>query len=101
MNGKNIDTEMLADITGLQCALRMVSDMKDFDYDVFFTKFANMNVEISYYSIELSTLLQDSHPLSYLRTNVSVQQFDEFYETYGVKEGDNMYLSPGSRVTVW
>ena len=101
VNGKNIDTEMLADITGLQCALRMVSDMKDFDYDVFFTKFANMNVEISYYSIELSTLLQDSHPLSYLRTNVSVQQFDEFYETYGVKEGDNMYLSPGSRVTVW
>ncbi len=38
-------------------------------------------------------LAQDSHPLSYLRVNVTVQQFDEFYETYGIKEGDNMYLA--------
>ena len=101
VTGKSIDTEMLADITGLQCALKMAEKVPDFDYDVFFRKFAVMNIGLMYYSEELSTLLQDEHPLNYLRTNVSVQQFDEFYETYGVKEGDAMYLAPEDRVAVW
>ena len=47
------------------------------------------------------TLATDSHPLGCLRTNVTVQQFDEFYETYGVKPGDGMYLAPENRVSVW
>ena len=101
VTGKSIDTEMLADITGLQCALKMAEKEKNFDYDAFFRKYASLNLEISYYSQELAILQQDSHPLGYLRTNVSVQQFDEFYETYDVKEGDNMYLAPENRVSVW
>jgi putative endopeptidase len=101
VTGKSIDTEMLADITGLQCALKMAEDEKDFDYDAFFREFASLNAAIIYYSEELSILQQDTHPLNYLRTNVSVQQFDEFYETYDVKEGDTMYLAPDERVAVW
>jgi putative endopeptidase len=30
-----------------------------------------------------------------------VQQFDEFMETYDVKEGDGMYLAPEDRITIW
>ena len=30
-----------------------------------------------------------------------LQQFDEFYETYGIKEGDGMYLAPEKRIRVW
>lgn len=99
--GKSIDTEMLADITGLKCALKMAEKEPDFDYDVFFRKFALLNIALLYYSEELSTLLQDEHPLNYLRTNVAVQQFEEFYDTYDVKEGDAMYLAPEDRVAVW
>ena len=37
-----------------------------------------------------------------LRTaNCVVQQFDEFYETFGVKKGDGMYLAPEDRLEVW
>jgi len=43
----------------------------------------------------------DSHPLNYLRTNVNVQMFDEFYETYGVQEGDGMYLPEDQRIQFW
>ncbi|MBR1522921.1 MAG: hypothetical protein IJ641_00545, partial [Lachnospiraceae bacterium] len=99
--GSNIDTEMVADMTGLQCGLRMASKVDDFDYDKFFTKYAQMNAVLSVYSSELTILLQDEHPLDYSRTNVPVQQFDEFYETYGVSEGDNMYLAPSDRLLVW
>ena len=29
------------------------------------------------------------------------KQFQEFYDTYGIKEGDGMYLAPEDRVAVW
>ena len=99
--GTNVDTEMDADMTGLQCALRMASKVDDFDYDKFFKKYAQLNAILMLYSSELSNLKQDEHPLYYSRTNVPVQQFEEFYETYGVKEGDNMYLAPEDRLILW
>lgn len=99
--GSNIDTEMLSDMTGLQCALRMAQKIENFDYDRFFTKYAQMNARIGVYSDELSTLMQDVHPLEYSRTNVPVQQFEEFYKTYDIKEGDNMYLAPEKRLVIW
>ncbi len=101
MTGTNIDTEMISDITGLQCALKMASKVENFDYAKFFKKYAELNVAINLYSSELSLLSQDNHPLNYSRTNVPVQQFEEFYETFDVKEGDNMYLAPEDRLLVW
>ena len=99
--GTNIDTEMIADMTGLQCALRMASKVPDFDYQKFFTKYARMNGSLGLYSAELTQLLQDEHPLNYSRTNVPVQQFDEFYETFDVREGNSMYLAPEDRLLIW
>ncbi|SFC47671.1 M13-type metalloendopeptidase [Butyrivibrio sp. YAB3001] len=99
--GGNIDTEMVADMTGLQCALRMASKVENFDYDKFFIKYAQMNASLGGYNQEFSALTQDAHPLNYSRTNVPVQQFDEFYETYDVKPGDNMYLAPEDRLIIW
>ena len=99
--GGNIDTEMAADITGLQCGLKMASKIDGFDYKKFFTKYAQIRAEISTYNSELNRLLQDPHPLNFARTNISVQQFDEFYEAFDVKEGDNMYLAPEDRLIIW
>ena len=31
----------------------------------------------------------------------TLQQFDEFLETYDIKEGDGMYLAPEDRIAVW
>jgi putative endopeptidase len=46
-------------------------------------------------------LQADPHPLPYLRTNVTVQQFDEFLDAFEIQPGDNMYLAPEDRITVW
>ena len=43
----------------------------------------------------------DEHPMSYLRVNCSLQQFDQFLDLYGIKEGDRMYLAPEDRVNIW
>lgn len=99
--GTNIDAEMIADMTGLQCALRMASKIENFDYKKFFIKYAELYATIGLYSDQLSLLTQDSHPLDYSRTNVPVQQFEEFYKAFDVKEGDNMYLAPEDRLIIW
>ncbi len=101
VNGGNIDTEVVADMTGLQCALRMAEKEKKFDYEKFFKTYAQMNASLSNYSSEVYLLTQDTHPLDYLRTNVPVQQFDEFYKTFHVTPGDGMYLAPKDRLLIW
>ena len=101
VRGSVIDTELAADMTGLQCALKMAENEADFDYDVFFRKYAQLNASIMPYSDELEMLQLDEHPLNYLRTNVPVQQFEEFYETYDVNEGDAMYLPVEDRFVIW
>ena len=45
--------------------------------------------------------LADVHPLQYLRVNISAQMFPELYETYGVREGDGMYLPESERIRFW
>ena len=45
--------------------------------------------------------IYNEHPLAYLRVNVSVQQFDAFFRTYGIGEGDGMYVPPAERIALW
>ncbi|MBE5911338.1 M13-type metalloendopeptidase [Pseudobutyrivibrio sp.] len=99
--GEYVETEAIADMTGMNAILNMAKDVEDFDYELFFESFARLWVESTYQESENYYLTQDVHPLSYLRTNVTVQQFDEFYDTFDVKEGDNMYLAPEDRILVW
>ena len=99
--GQMVQTEAIADMAGMKCMLKMAGKIDGFDYDRFFRAFEYMWAESSTLSILESQALGDVHPLSYLRGNVTVQQFDEFYDTYGVKEGDGMYLAPEDRILVW
>ena len=99
--GENIQGEAIADIVGMKVILQYVKDRDDFDYDEFFTAFADSWKSLKTPELEAYLVSQDPHPMSYLRVNTTVQQFDEFYETYDVKEGDNMYLAPEDRVSVW
>ena len=47
------------------------------------------------------SLMQDPHPLHYLRVNATVQQFNQFLEAFDITEGDGMYLDSAARVLVW
>ena len=101
VNGSNVDSEMIADMTGVQCALKMAEKEEGFDYAKFFEYYAKMNASISLYTYELSQIQGDPHPLDYQRANVPVQQFEEFYKAFGVTESDGMYLAPEKRLVIW
>jgi putative endopeptidase len=75
--------------------------VEGFDYDRYFRSYAGLwksHVPLSYEKMMVRT---DVHPLDFYRINVGMQQFDEFYQTYDVKEGDGMYIDPAKRITVW
>ena len=99
--GRNIQTEAIADMAGIKALLKIAGKTDDFDYDEFFRSYATLWRRLNTREAENTLLTQDPHPLAYLRTNVTLQQFDEFYKTYDIGEDDNMYLAPEDRISVW
>jgi predicted metalloendopeptidase len=43
----------------------------------------------------------DPHSPGQFRANGTMRNQPGFYEAFGVKEGDKMYLAPKDRVTIW
>ena len=101
LNGAFIQTEAIADMTGLKAMLSILAQKPNADYDRFFRAYAKIWAYLATPQAIKYILYHDVHPLSYLRINVTLQQFDEFYRTYHVKKGDTMYLDPEDRILVW
>ena len=101
VNGDKVRNETVADITGFKATLLIAKNIDNFDYDKFFRAYSYMWVKVELPSYEVYLMSVDVHALAYLRVNVILQQFDEFYDTYNIKEGDGMYLAKEKRLSVW
>ncbi len=101
VNGELTKGETVADLGAISCMLEIAKDIEDFDYKLFFESYAVSWSRIRTEEVLEQAVRTDSHPPHYLRTNVIVQQFEEFYEAFGVEEGDGMYLAPEKRLSVW
>ena len=101
INGSQILAEAGADMGGLKVILRIAEKEEGFDYDRFFREYAAYRKALHTGKSEYYLYIADTHPLNFIRTNSVLQQFDEFLETYGIKEGDGMYLAPDERVPIW
>ncbi|MBQ6737939.1 MAG: M13 family metallopeptidase [Synergistaceae bacterium] len=100
-NGTLVQFETIADMAGIKSMLGIAKSRKDFDYDKFFRRYAKVWRLIQTKETLDRVLKVDVHALPFLRVNAVIQQFEEFYETYGIKSGDQMYLAPEKRVSVW
>ncbi len=105
-NGENVNGsltvgENIADIGGMACVLDILKDTQSVDYESFFESNADIWREICTKEYEELKLKNDSHSPNKVRVNAVLPQFDEFYKTYGVKEGDNMYVKPEDRLKIW
>ncbi|MBQ7614784.1 MAG: hypothetical protein IJU77_07030 [Butyrivibrio sp.] len=97
--GKSLNAEAVADLTGMELVMEVAKEDSSFDYKVFYENMADLYLQVLPSMVYLNLyLLIDSHPLSFLRVNVNAQMFDEFYDTYDVKEGDAMYLKKEERI---
>ena len=99
-NGQHVQGEAISDMGGVKCMLALAEKIPDFDYDLFFRSYASLWAFQTSYDLELKRA-EGEHPLGFYRTNITLQQFDKFYETYGIGPGDGMYLAPEDRLLVW
>ena len=96
-----VNKEAIADMGGVRIALKAAEKIPGFNYDAFFRKWALVWATQRSTDAEISLVKGDPHPLAYLRINVTLQQFEKFYEIYDIKTGDGMYLEPDKRISVW
>ncbi len=99
--GSKLSGEAIGDMVGIKSDLIIASHQESFDYEKFFESYAWLwRQKASFLYLE-NIYKIDPHPASFLRVNMTLAQFDEFVETYDLKEGDGMYIAPEDRVAVW
>ena len=101
VDGAKILNEAVADQTSVKVLLRLAKQKEEFDYEKFFTTLAEGNRALYTYEFEQNVFATDNHPLPHIRVNAILQQFEEFYETFDIKEGDGMYLKLEDRIVIW
>ena len=101
VNGDLTVSENIADITAISCMLDILNKEKNPDYKAFFESWAKVWRIKSSEAYTEQLLQLDAHSPGKVRANAVVQQFEEFYEAYDVKEGDGMYVKPEDRLKIY
>jgi len=101
VNGNLTVSENVADIGAMACILEIAERLPDTDYEVLFRSNANIWRMTATKQMYQYLVTQDVHAPNKFRVNQVLRNFDKFYETYGIKPGDGMYLAPKERVIVW
>jgi len=99
--------EIIADLSGAEIALRAYLSTLEKGTDEhtgmqdFFIQYAKVWKAKTRPQVLVIYNDTDGHPASEYRINGTVKNIDAFYEAFGVKKGDGMYLAPEQRVKIW
>lgn len=93
-------SENISDIGGVACVLQVLSGKEDADYDALFRSIAKNWAKASNYETTQGSGGSDHAP-NKMRVNRVIVNFQEFYDTYDIKEGDGMYVAPEDRIHIW
>ena len=94
-------TENMADIAAMQIIMDIIGDDKQAQKECL-EAYAHMWAQLGTVSyLTDRTLLSDVHAAHVVRVNAVVATLDQFYEIYGIEEGDPMYIAPENRLKLW
>lgn len=100
LNGKQVVSENIADLSGLSCAIAANKaeggEMKDL-----FETYAKSWMQKQRLESIKAEVQSDVHAPQPTRVNIPAQNQDEFYEAYNVTPEDGMWLDPEDRITIW
>ena len=100
-NGKFTVSENIADNGGMAVTLDIMSGSEGVSFEEYFANWARVWCQKAKPEYQALLLQVDVHGPSYLRANMPPRNFPEWYETFGVKKSDGMYLAPSKRVVIW
>lgn len=110
INGTKTLSENIADLGGVAIALealkmdmeaRGVTGEAASEYREFFQSFAT-SWRTKYRPEKLKSSVDlDNHSPAFLRVNLVVSQFKEFYDAYGIGPEDPMYIPPTERISIF
>ncbi len=100
-NGRQTLGENIADNGAVSCILEIASHLENPDYDALFKSAAHCWAESNNRSYLAYITASDTHSFAKLRVNRVFENNQIFYDTYGIKEGDGMYVAPEDRVHIW
>ena len=99
--GEKEVSENVADLGGIRLLLDLGASQTSFDYGKFFNYAATNFCDIASRSRFLAKNYNDVHAFGRARINRCFASFNEFANTYSLKEGDHMYVAPTARVAIW
>lgn len=99
VDGEKTVGENLADLGSVQCLLSLAKTENQ--RKNFFENYAKIWCTLYQKDDLIFYLTADVHSPDIVRVNAVLSSMDEFYETYHVKEGDGMYVTPEGRVKRW
>ena len=100
-NGKFTVSENIADNGGMAVTLDIMSQTEGVSFEEYFANWAQVWCQKATPEYRALLLQVDVHGPAYLRANMPPRNFPEWYEAFGVKKTDGMYLAPSKRVVIW
>ena len=100
-NGTTAVSEACADCAGMRLVMDLAKETAGFNYEEFFKDAAQLFMSTCDASLYASFYAPDVHPYGAARSNAIVGAADEFYSTFGIAEGEGMYVAPADRPNVW
>lgn len=101
INGFLTVGENISDLGGIACVLDIAKKNENANLKELFENYAIIWREVSTKELREYLLNNDPHAPKKIRVNAVLSQFEEFYKTYNIKEGDKMYVNPKDRIGIW
>ena len=100
-NGKFTVSENIADNGGMAVTLDIMSNSEGMSFEEYFANWARVWCQKAKPEYQALLLQVDVHGPAYLRANMPPRNFPQWYEAFGVKKTDGMYIAPSKRVIIW